>query len=141
MAPPRERIDETALRSAQDGVGGKPDIQGGILGKKPVWVFSYGSLMCDGWETSWGCQHRSIATLAGFRRIFNKGSVVNWGTKLGLLVPNWDYWYQAFVLTCGFCSFGLAYLPESCGGALFQPLQHHHRLGTRLPCQFLVDPK
>jgi len=47
-----------------------------------VWVFGYGSLMWDGgWEAGFGCTTREQATLAGFRRDFNKGSVRNWGSN------------------------------------------------------------
>ena len=46
-----------------------------------MWVFGYGSLMWDQWETKRGCTRRAIADLDGYRRIFNKCSVKNWGTK------------------------------------------------------------
>jgi len=46
-----------------------------------VWVFSYGSLMWDGWGKSWECRRSLLADLRGFRRTFNKASVKNWGTK------------------------------------------------------------
>jgi len=45
------------------------------------WVFGYGSLMWDGWESELGCKLRTVATLPGYRRTFNKLSVKNWGTK------------------------------------------------------------
>ena len=44
-----------------------------------MWVFGYGSLMWDKWETKFGCPRRVVAELPGFRRAFNKGSVKNWG--------------------------------------------------------------
>ena len=46
-----------------------------------MWVFGYGSLMWDGWEAEFGCTRREQATLAGFRRDFNKSSVRNWGSE------------------------------------------------------------
>jgi cation transport protein ChaC len=45
-----------------------------------MWVFAYGSLMSDGWEKEWGCLRRR-AVLRGYRRVFNKASVRNWGTR------------------------------------------------------------
>jgi glutathione-specific gamma-glutamylcyclotransferase len=49
-----------------------------------MWVFGYGSLMCDGWEE----RERPVvglrvdsAALAGYRRSFNKKSVENWGIR------------------------------------------------------------
>jgi cation transport protein ChaC len=46
-----------------------------------MWIFGYGSLMFDGWDSDHGCVERRWAGLAGYRRIFNKKSVKNWGTK------------------------------------------------------------
>lgn len=46
-----------------------------------MWIFGYGSLMWDGWESEFVCQERAMATLSGYRRAFNKLSVANWGTK------------------------------------------------------------
>lgn len=46
-----------------------------------MWVFGFGSLMWDGWETKYGCTRRLVAGLAGYSRTFNKASVQNWGTK------------------------------------------------------------
>jgi cation transport protein ChaC len=46
-----------------------------------MWIFGYGSLMWDGWESEFACQERTMATLSGYRRAFNKLSVANWGTK------------------------------------------------------------
>jgi len=45
-----------------------------------MWVFGYGSLMWDGWETERGCTRRVVADLPGYCRRFNKASVRNWGT-------------------------------------------------------------
>jgi cation transport protein ChaC len=46
-----------------------------------MWVFGYGSLMWDGWETAYGCLQRMPADLPGHSRIFNKKSLERWGTK------------------------------------------------------------
>ena len=37
--------------------------------------------MWDGWETTRGCVRRTTAELRGYRRVFNKASVRNWGTN------------------------------------------------------------
>jgi glutathione-specific gamma-glutamylcyclotransferase len=46
-----------------------------------MWIFGYGSLMFDGWESDHGCVERRWVDLAGYRRVFNKKSVENWVTK------------------------------------------------------------
>jgi cation transport protein ChaC len=46
-----------------------------------MWVFGYGSLMWDGWETELGCTRSVLATLPGYVRAFNKASVRNWGSR------------------------------------------------------------
>jgi len=46
-----------------------------------MWVFGYGSLMWDSWETQHGFTRRVVADLPGYCRVFNKASVKNWGTK------------------------------------------------------------
>ncbi len=45
-----------------------------------MWVFGYGSLMWDGWQTSHGCICTVKASLPQYIRAFNKASVRNWGT-------------------------------------------------------------
>lgn len=46
-----------------------------------MFVFGFGSLLWDGWETELGCLSKTNANLKGYRRKFNKASVKNWGTK------------------------------------------------------------
>src|ERR1700722_3686870 len=46
-----------------------------------MWVFGYGSLMFDSWESQFGCTRRELANLEDYRRAFNKASTSNWGTK------------------------------------------------------------
>ena len=46
-----------------------------------VWVFGFGSLTFDGWQSKFGCLGHQRATLFEYRRAFNKKSVRNWGTK------------------------------------------------------------
>jgi len=46
-----------------------------------MWLFGYGSLMWDGWETDYGCVQRMPAHLPGHTRIFNKKSLERWGTR------------------------------------------------------------
>lgn len=46
-----------------------------------MWVFGYGSLMWDGWEIQYRCCRRVLGKLQGFKRVFNKSSVKNWGTR------------------------------------------------------------
>ena len=45
------------------------------------WVFGYGSLMWDSWEQRFSSGTKTKAVVAGVRRVFNKASVENWGTK------------------------------------------------------------
>jgi glutathione-specific gamma-glutamylcyclotransferase len=45
-----------------------------------MWVFGYGSLVWDAWETEIGCLRKVAAELPGFRRTFQKASVKNWGS-------------------------------------------------------------
>lgn len=44
------------------------------------WVFGYGSLMADGWETAHGCKARRHAVLHGHARSFDKKSTESRGT-------------------------------------------------------------
>jgi len=46
-----------------------------------MWVFGYGSLMWDSWYEDFDGDAPVKATLPGYRRRFNKGSVKNWGSK------------------------------------------------------------
>jgi cation transport protein ChaC len=45
-----------------------------------MWIFGYGSLMFDGWETTYGCTDRKWADLPCYKRSFNKKSVESRGT-------------------------------------------------------------
>lgn len=45
-----------------------------------MWLFGYGSLMWDGWETRYGCRQRVHAVAPQHRRVFNKKSLERWGT-------------------------------------------------------------
>src|SRR5439155_908174 len=51
--------------------------------EQPVWIFGYGSLIWDGWESKSErrCLRAARAELPGWRRVFNKKSVLNWGTR------------------------------------------------------------
>lgn len=42
-----------------------------------IWIFGFGSLTFDGWQAEFGCLSYQRATLHGYRRAFNKKSVVN----------------------------------------------------------------
>ncbi len=46
-----------------------------------MWVFGYGSLMWDGWESCFHGAKHERARLRNYHRDFNKKSVRNWGTS------------------------------------------------------------
>ena len=46
-----------------------------------MWIFGYGSLMCENWEQEFGCLRKEEAELLSFRRDFNKASTSRWGTR------------------------------------------------------------
>jgi cation transport protein ChaC len=46
-----------------------------------MWVFAYGSLMWDGWESTNGCVRRTVALLPAYSRAFDKASVKRWSSK------------------------------------------------------------
>jgi len=47
-----------------------------------MWVFGYGSLICDSeWAAALGCVRDAKAQVPGYRRAFIKASVRNWGSK------------------------------------------------------------
>jgi len=46
-----------------------------------VWIFGYGSLMWDSWETQFQGTCKGKAKLKGYHRSFNKKSIRNWGTR------------------------------------------------------------
>ena len=46
-----------------------------------MWVFGFGSLMWDNWETKYNGTKIDRAILKDFRRSFNKSSLVNWGSR------------------------------------------------------------
>jgi hypothetical protein len=46
-----------------------------------MWIFGIGSLMFDGWETTYGCTDRKWADLPSYKRSFNKKSVESRGTS------------------------------------------------------------
>jgi hypothetical protein len=48
-----------------------------LVGMESMWIFGYGSLMFDGWESGYGCVRREWASLSGYRRVFGKKSVKN----------------------------------------------------------------
>ena len=70
-------------RSVPTAEGDGDNLSPTISDRDPAstWVFGYGSLMCNGWETNLGCLRRLLAELSGYRRTFSKLSVRNWGTR------------------------------------------------------------
>lgn len=46
-----------------------------------MWVFGYGSLMYDRWQSEFQCLEVAQADLPDHARVFNKKSSANWGTR------------------------------------------------------------
>jgi type I restriction enzyme S subunit len=80
-----ERLEEVTLTKAFSGellTSSRDATNDNQLTAKPSrWVFGYGSLMWDGWETAFGGKRVDGANLVGYRRAFNKKSVKNWGSS------------------------------------------------------------
>jgi cation transport protein ChaC len=76
VAPPESQKESAADPSSPPLKGATEESR-----KKTMWVFGYGSLLWDDWETSHGCLRHVVAVLPGFRRTFNKASVNYWGTR------------------------------------------------------------
>ncbi len=50
--------------------------------RNSLWVFGYGSLMTDNWETKYNGTCEGKAKLSGYHRAFNKKSTRNWGSAI-----------------------------------------------------------
>ena len=50
--------------------------------RNSLWVFGYGSLMSDNWETDYHGTCEGKAILKGYYRAFNKKSTRNWGSAI-----------------------------------------------------------
>ena len=50
--------------------------------RNSLWVFGYGSLMSDNWETNYHGTCEGKAILRGYHRAFNKKSMRNWGSTI-----------------------------------------------------------
>jgi cation transport protein ChaC len=46
-----------------------------------MWIFGYGSLMWDNWAEPYDAARVDGAVLRGYRRSFNKASIMNWGSR------------------------------------------------------------
>ena len=84
-----------------------------------MWVFTYGSLMFEGWERAGGYAVRTKAELQGYSRVFNKASLRNWGTRqfpcptLNLIrSPSLSCWGIAFQFRDERAKEAIAYLKE-----------------------------
>ena len=93
-----------------------------------MWVFGYGSLIWDNWETQYGCLRKRKATICGYKRSFNKASIINWGTKENP-APTLN-----IVPASGCCCQGIAFeFPEDKAPAVMAFLKRREGKGFEFP--------